>query len=331
MTFAILLSFCVFMMSLLGTRITIMALRQREAMLAPLRALKGHAAAKVPSGGGVTTVMALLIGLLVADAPYVVALSVLLLASVSLMDELIDVPGLVHVLIQFLAVLLPMELFSAPLLGDFLPPWADRAVVALLWLWFINVFEFMDGIDGITPTEMIAIGMGLVFVVVADEKFPSPLSMYGLVVFAVASGFLWWNWYPSKIRLGEVGTVPIGFLMGYVLLLAIEQGYWAAAAILPAYYMADASLTMLYRALKGKRALAKHGDYYYRRATAKGRKADTVCRYVFGLNLLLMLLATFSVINPEMAVWDVAVAYMAVFMVLGFFAYTPHNPEHEPF
>ncbi|NCY25491.1 MAG: hypothetical protein EBX37_11750 [Alphaproteobacteria bacterium] len=329
MTISIILALSAFLMTLLGTRITILALRQREAMLGVAQ-LPGSAKKPAPSGGGAVVVMVLIICLLVADINYGVVLSLFLLAAVSLLDGLIAVPLLIRLLVQLLAVLLSLELVP-PLFAGVLPGWADRTLVAVLWLWCINLFEFMDGIDGITPTEMVCIGIGLTLVAVFSDTFPSMLSTYGLIVFAAGWGFMWWNWYPSKIRLGEVGTVPIGFLMGYLLLLAAQQGYGYAALILPAYHISDATLTLLYRAAKGKRIWAKHSEYYYRTAVGKGRRPDTVVRYVFGLNILLILLATFTVINPELAIFYVGLAYMAVFMILGFFAYSPHNPRHEPF
>lgn len=329
MTFSIILALSAFLMTLLGTRITILALRQREAMLG-MQALPGQKPKAAPTGGGVAVVMAMIICLLVADINYGVVLSLFMLAAVSLLHGLIGVPLLVRLLVQLLAVLLSLELVP-PVFAEFLPGWAERGLVAVLWLWCINLFEFMDGIDGITPAEMLCIGLGLTLVSVFADDFPSVLSSYGLILFAAACGFMWWNWYPSKIRLGEVGTVPIGFLVGYLLLLAIHDGYGYAAAILPAYHISDATLTLLYRASKGKRAWAKHSEYYYRTAVGKGRRPDTVVRYVFGVNILLMLLAAFTVINPELALFYVGLAYMAVFMILGFFAYSPHNPRHEPF
>ena len=62
-----------------------------------------------------------------------------------------------------------------------------------------------------------------------------------------------------------------------------------------------------------------------------GRRHDTVARYIFGTNLLLILLATLSALDPDLAPsFYLAIAYMAVFMMLGFFAHTPHSPHHEP-
>lgn len=333
MTFYIVLSICGFLMSLLGTRITILALRQRQEMLEPFRQLgrKVKAPRPVPTGGGVAVVMSLIICLLVADVHYAIILSLFLLAAISLLDDLIGIPGLIHVLVQVLAVLIPMELFSQPFFGGMLPPWADRACAAMLWVWCINLFEFMDGVDGMTPTEMIGISFGLSLIAVLNDTFPTPLSTYGLVVFAIACGFMWWNWHPSKIRLGEVGTVPIGFIMGYLLLLALQDGYRYAAFILPAYYFSDAAITLVARALRGQHEPSDRPDYYYRKAISRGRRPDKVTRYVFGNNILLIALACFSVLSPELSLLYLGLSYMSVFMILGFFAYAPHNPRHEPF
>jgi UDP-N-acetylmuramyl pentapeptide phosphotransferase/UDP-N-acetylglucosamine-1-phosphate transferase len=131
--------------------------------------------------------------------------------------------------------------------------------------------------------------------------------------------------------LGEVGSAPIGFLLGYLLLLAITSGYAYAAVILPAYYLSDATITLLCVAYQGKKYWGGRPEHYYQQAVRKGRRHDTVVRYIFGVNMLLISLATFSVIDPVLAIFHVGLAYMAVFMMLGFFAHAPHNPQHEPF
>lgn len=332
MTFYIILSLSAFMVSLLGTRLTILALRKRPRPVRPSDLRKPRPA---PSGGGVAVVMGMIICLMVADMDYGVILSMFLLAALSLMDDIIGINLPVKLLVQVLAVLIPLGVMDvsllAPLFGDAFPGWLDKAVIAILWVWFINLFNFMDGIDGISATEMICISGGLVAITIVTSTFPTPLCTYSLIVLASAWGFIWWNWYPAKIRLGDVGSVPIGFLLGYLLLLAISSGYAYAAAILPAYYLADATITLFYRAWKGKRFFARHSEYYYQQAVLKGRRHDTVARYIFGVNLLLILLATFSVLNPELALFHLGLAYMAVFMMLGFFAYTAPNPRHEPF
>ena len=327
MTFYLILSLSAFLLSLLGTRVSILAARKHISSIDRY----GRPKRAIPGNGGIVLVMSLVICLLIADINYIVVLSLFLLAAISLLNEIIAVPAIVRALIYLIAVLLPLSLIRDPVFSALLPLWLDKAITAILWMWCIYAFNVMDGVDGITPTEMICIATGLALIVALTGVFPSALSVYCLVVMSAACGFFWWNWYPAKILLGEVGSAPIGFLIGYLLLMAIASGYGYAAAILPAYYLSDATIT-LYRKLSSN-ILAKGSPFqhYYQLAVRNGRSHESVVRYIFGANLILILLATFSVIYPELSLLCVIIAYSCAAVMLGFFAYTPHNPDHEPF
>jgi UDP-N-acetylmuramyl pentapeptide phosphotransferase/UDP-N-acetylglucosamine-1-phosphate transferase len=328
MTFYIILALSAFMISLLGTRLTILAFRKRTHFLDIPNARSNHKT-PTPKGGGIAVVFALIITLLVADISYGIVLSILILAAVSLLDDLIDVPQIIRLIVQFLAVSIPLALLTVPVFGDIFPLWLDKVITGLLWVWFINLFNFMDGIDGISPTEMICISLGFCLVAVFTDTFPDPLSTYSLLIYAAGSGFLWWNWHPARIFLGDVGSIPIGFLLGYLLLLAALSGYGYAALILPAYYLSDSTITLLRRLFTGKKIWQAHSEHYYQKAVRKGMKHDTVVKFIFGLNLLLILLAVIATINPEIAIFELAMAYTSVFMVLGYFAHghAKHKPE----
>jgi UDP-N-acetylmuramyl pentapeptide phosphotransferase/UDP-N-acetylglucosamine-1-phosphate transferase len=329
-TFYIVLALSTFVLTLVGTRLTIEALRKRTVLLDHPNLRSNHVT-PTPRGGGIAVVFMLVIGLLIADINYGIVLAVLLLAAVSLMDDIIGVPALVRFLVQVMAVSIPLSMLHHPVLSEFLPGWLDTLLLAILWIWFTNLFNFMDGIDGISAAEMIAIGAGLVLITSLAGSFPDALSAYSLVIAAAACGFLWWNWHPAKIFLGDVGSIPIGFLLGYILLLAMQEGYGYAVAILPAYYLSDSTITLLKRLWRGKKIWVAHSEHYYQQAVRKGRRHDAVVRYISGINLLLALLATMSVIEPAIAMFNLAMAYTSVFMLLGFFAHTDHKPHHEHF
>ena len=88
----------------------------------------------------------------------------------------------------------------------------------MLWVWFVNLFNFMDGIDGIAGSEAAAIGLGLLLfaVGVGRDRGDSPRSAPRSL--PRRSGFLVWNWAPARIFLGDVGSVPLGYLLGFLLL-----------------------------------------------------------------------------------------------------------------
>lgn len=330
MTFYILLALSSFLLTLLGTRVTIITLRQRVRPIDPASIRAGYK--KPPlTGGGVAVVMALIICMLVADIDYSVILAMFLLAATAMLGELIDIPLPVRLGVQLLSVMIGMHGVALPSLGGLLPLWLCKTLIAGAWIWFINLFDLMDGVDGISPTEMVGIGMGICLIgAMSGHAFPDPLSTYALIVGASGCGFLWWNWHPAKILLGETGAAPIGFLLGYLLLLAAVSGYPYAALILPAYHVSDATITLIRRMVKSK-TLRGRGDYYYMRGMRAGRQPDAVVRYIFGVNFLLINLAVFSVLDPELAVVYVGLAYATVFMILGFFAHTQHDPAYEPF
>jgi UDP-N-acetylmuramyl pentapeptide phosphotransferase/UDP-N-acetylglucosamine-1-phosphate transferase len=325
MIFYIVLGISAFLFSLLGTRIAIATLRERQV---PLAAPSNHIA-PTPRGGGIVVVFSLLICLAQLDVGYSIMFSLLMLTAFSLLGDLMRVPQSARLIAQAFAVCIPLSAMPLHIAPDFIPMWATKLCIGVLWVWFINLFKFMDGIDGLTSAVMIGIGGGLCLLVALTGRFPDPLLTYGLVLVCAASGFLWWNWHPAKIFLGEVGSTPLGLFCFYLLLLAADSGYAFSAAILPAYYFCDGTITILRRLWKRKKIWGVHNDYYYKRAVRAGRSHASVARYVFGINILLTMLAIFSALNPETGLINLATAYATVFILLGFFAHTPHDPDHE--
>ncbi|MCH7485609.1 MAG: glycosyltransferase family 4 protein [Proteobacteria bacterium] len=154
-----------------------------------------------------------------------------------------------------------------PYFGGLLPPALDPLAAGLLWLWFVNLFNFMDGIDGIAGVETACLGAGAAVVALIAGLDLHP---FGLTAAAAALGFLWWNRPPARIFLGDVGSVPLGFLLGWLLLSLAASGQWAAALILPLYYLADATITLLLRVLRGETVWQAHHQHFYQRAVGRG-------------------------------------------------------------
>ncbi|MGQ9370043.1 MraY family glycosyltransferase [Azospirillum sp. ST 5-10] len=173
------------------------------------------------------------------------------------------------------------------------PWWLDRAVAGVAWLWFVNLFNFMDGIDGMAGSEAACVGGGLALVAALaglDAAFP----LYGLAVAGAALGFLGWNWHPAKVFMGDVGSVPLGYLLGWLLLSAAGAGLWEAALLLPLYFLADATITLLRRAAAGKRLWQAHREHFYQKAVQRGRRHDRVVQAALAANAVLAALAVLS-------------------------------------
>jgi UDP-N-acetylmuramyl pentapeptide phosphotransferase/UDP-N-acetylglucosamine-1-phosphate transferase len=191
----------------------------------------------------------------------------------------------------------------------------DHVAAVLLWAWFINLYNFMDGIDGITCVETIAIGIGVVLVArYANDH--TDIAAPALALCAGALGFLRWNWPRGSIFLGDVGSVPLGFLSGWLLLLLATDGQWAPALILGLYYLADASVTLLRRLFRGERVWQAHRSHFYQRALAPDNDHRAVLWLIIGGDVVLLLLALLAIRLPRVAVVVAVLAVTSLLMQL---------------
>jgi UDP-N-acetylmuramyl pentapeptide phosphotransferase/UDP-N-acetylglucosamine-1-phosphate transferase len=198
-----------------------------------------------------------------------------------------------------------------------LPPVLDYALTALLWLWFVNLFNFMDGIDGITGGQTASIGFGAALVAFASADPNSGALPLGLALGAVALGFLAWNWAPAKLFLGDVGSVPLGYLAGWLLLSMAGDGHWAPALILPLYYLVDATITLLRRAARFERIWQAHREHFYQRAVQAGLGHGAVVLRILGADVLLIGLAVLGLDWPWIATVLALVVVTALLWELG--------------
>jgi UDP-N-acetylmuramyl pentapeptide phosphotransferase/UDP-N-acetylglucosamine-1-phosphate transferase len=261
-------------------------------------------------GAGWAGALALLPG---ADlgAPGVMAAGAAALAVASFVDDLRGVPIAARLLLQILAVCGALAALPADALvfQGLLPGLLDRVLTGLAWLWFVNLFNFMDGIDGLSGVEAAAVGFGAALIAWLVGSFAAV--GLGVTLGAAALGFLAWNWYPARVFLGDVGSVPLGFALGWLLIQLAVDGAWAAALILPAYYWTDASLTLLQRLARGEAIWRPHRDHFYQRAVRQGMTHADVARQVLAADLILIALAYLSLQVPASVALGLAILPVA--------------------
>jgi UDP-N-acetylmuramyl pentapeptide phosphotransferase/UDP-N-acetylglucosamine-1-phosphate transferase len=225
--------------------------------------------------------------------------AVILLAVVGAVDDVRHLSPLPRLLLQSLAIGivvagLPQELRVVPML-----PWGFERVCLLFGaLWFVNLTNFMDGIDWMTVAEAVPITTAIVLLGLLGAVGALPTLM-ALALLGAMLGFAPFNKPVAKLFLGDVGSLPIGLLLAWLLLRLAANGYLAAALLLPLYYLADATLTLLGRLVAGERVWQAHRSHFYQRALDRGFTVPEVVTRVCVVNLALAALAVMTVTEPS--------------------------------
>ncbi len=269
--------------------------------------------APTPQGGGVAVVLggfaALLAVSLLGQAQGLATLAplgvaVALLMGLGVVDDIRSLPALPRLALQAVAVVtvvatMPAELRALPIV----PLVVERSVEAIALLWFVNLVNFMDGIDWITVAETVPVAAG-VYILSLFGAVPQTAALVALALVGAVLGFAPFNRPVAKLFLGDGGSLPIGLTMGWLLLQLAGSGHLAAALLLPLYYLADATITLARRGARGERIMEAHRSHFYQIATTRGFSVMDVVKRVFAANLLLLWLAVVTVLLDS-AVFDV--------------------------
>jgi UDP-N-acetylmuramyl pentapeptide phosphotransferase/UDP-N-acetylglucosamine-1-phosphate transferase len=287
------------------------------ALLYPL--LKRYALAKpnprsshstpTPQGAGIAVIAAMFVAVGIAlslrwfgpilDSQLRVLIpAVVAMACVGAIDDIRPLPVGSRLLPQVIIVAvviftLPDHLRIVPLL----PWWPERLLLVLGGLWFVNLVNFMDGLDWMTAAEVIPVAATLA-VIGGLGGLPPQAIVVSLALCGAMIGFAYFNRPIAKLFLGDVGSLPIGLLLGWLLLLVATRGYLAAATVMPLYYLADATITLLRRLIDGELVWQAHRKHFYQIATERGFTVTEVVGWVFAANLGLCALALWTVIAP---------------------------------
>ncbi|WP_316976029.1 MraY family glycosyltransferase [Shumkonia mesophila] len=307
---------------LAGTRLVLATLRRRAILDHPNE--RSSHRVPTPRGGGLAVVPVLVAAWIGAAAwgvappapVFVLGGLALALGALSWVDDLKSLPPVWRLLGQAAAVAVALIAVPppGPYFGGLLPGPLDTAAAGLLWIWYINLFNFMDGIDGLSGVEAATTGAGVAVVATLVGLGPA-LPAFGLTLAAAAVGFLWWNWQPARIFLGDVGSVPLGFAIGWLLLTMAAHGQAAAALILALYYLTDATLTLGRRVLRRERIWRPHREHFYQRAVGEGASHARVSVSVLVVDGLLVGLAAAAALGWEGLALAGAVPVVAALLV----------------
>lgn len=237
------------------------------------------------------------------------SVAVIGLAVLGAIDDIRPLPVLPRLGLQFAAAALLVAAVPASMRAlSPIPSLIESVILTVGLVWFVNLTNFMDGIDGITVAEMTPIA-GVIVLASLAGVVPWPGGVLASALAGALLAFAPWNRHVARLFLGDVGSLAIGALVGWLLILLAGNGDLAAALILPMYYLADATLTLWRRYRRGERLTDAHRTHYYQRATTQaGRRIPDVTRAVLLANLMLAGLALLTLTAQSVVIDGIALA-----------------------
>lgn len=250
----------------------------------------------------------------------------LLVAMVGLLDDMYHLPAALRLSIQSsvcLVLFLGLSRLPLPDIPNILifPFWLTVTIVVFAGTWWINLFNFMDGIDGLAAIQAIFM---LAAAAVLSAEFYTEASttavwLWMVCLAAATLGFLIHNWAPAKIFMGDVGSTFLAFMILFFALLTLSIGWlnYQAWAILAAVFTTDATITLLRRILGGQNWLEAHRSHAYQILSRRWQSHQKVTLLVLAINLVwLFPLALLCSIYPLESWWWLAIAYTPLIIIV---------------
>lgn len=274
---------------------------KRYSVLAIPNVRSNHKVA-IPTGGGLAIVITIMAFSFVyyfisgdIKAIYFIS-SVLIVAAVSFRDDVKDLPIMPRVICQFIAIILMIKSFDVEL------KLASVLILSFGTFLFINFYNFMDGIDGSATCEAIHIAGTSLIIAALTKVIPSEVILICAILCGACLGFLIFNWHPAKIIMGDVGSISLGIICCWILINLALKGYTTAAFIMPLYFVADSSITILRRLFRGEKIWLPHSEHFFQQAVRRGKTHSQVVKKIIVSNLLLSIFSVVSIFYPVIAV-----------------------------
>lgn len=265
---------------------------------------RSHSVA-TPRGGGIAIVISLLVTAGVAmwawpeatPSLLVASLGLVLVAGIGWWDDHKPLPAMRRLLVHFIAAALLAGLVKVN--GG---SWLLSTLVLLFTASLINIWNFMDGINGIAASQAVVAMLGLAPVL------PWPYSLAAVALGLACLGFLPFNFPRARIFMGDVGSGALGYAVAAVLALASVRTdiNWILLLVPVSPFLVDAGFTLLARIISGQRWMEPHTQHVYQRAVQAGASHPQVTGMYFALGLFSI--TVFNVCSNLQPRWEAAVA-----------------------
>ena len=263
-------------------------------------------------GWGIVPTAAILIG---AAAPrlWLPALLAVLLAALSQIDDRRGLPARVRFGGHVAAVVALLVAYPTDV------PWWALTAIGFLLVWLVNLYNFMDGSDGLAG-GMALFGFGGYSLVSLTSAHPDlTLAMACASVAGAAAGFLLFNFHPARIFLGDAGSIPLGFLAGALGYWGWRNDVWPIwfPAVVFSPFIGDASVTLLKRMVRGEKFWQAHREHYYQRMVQSGLGHASTARIWYLFMVAGIMVAKWAVGYAAVQQWLLVVIWAIVLVVAG--------------
>ena len=263
-------------------------------------------------GWGIVPVAVLAI-LLTGPSLWCVAVAAAFLAAVSQIDDRRGLPARVRFAAHLVAVAGFVAVYPAPV------PWWVLAVLSFCMLWLVNLYNFMDGADGLAG-GMALFGFGGYAVAAGIGAHPlADLALACAAVAGAALGFLLFNFHPARIFLGDAGSISLGFLAGALGYWGWLRGAWPIwfPALVFAPFITDATVTLMRRLFRGEKFWQAHREHYYQRMVRSGMGHARTATAWYAVMAAGIMIALCLLGRSPAVQWCVVAAWIVVLCLLG--------------
>lgn len=303
---ASLIALAVSVISWLTIKFLIGFLHSRDLLDRPNERTLHHGA--VPRGGGIVIAGSILAGALAmalvsGRVAFFGGLGLLVFgwAALAWRDDLQDLSPRFRLIAQTVLALLTISAFGWINTFAGIPlGWFGAVLTVLGIVWLANLYNFMDGMDGLAASQSIiaSITLSFWFYMAANTE----LAIICLVAAASSYAFLLWNWHPAKIFMGDVGSITLGaFFATLIVIAANRHGFSVISMLLIfAVFIADATITIVLRAKRGEKVWLPHRSHFYQRLAHTGISHAKIVSAAITLMVLCSLISTITVLYHDM-------------------------------
>jgi Fuc2NAc and GlcNAc transferase len=266
-----------------------------------------------PHGGGIALSLTWFIGLIylyfvgqIESSLFYALLLGSIISVVSFFDDIYELSPKLRLMVQSLVSIGGLYFlggFEGLTFGifDIQNPILTNIFAFFMIIWFINLYNFLDGINGYAGSQSVFLALAG-FVLFGGNHF--------LVLAVAVLGFLYWNWNKAKIFMGDVGSTLLGYNVAIftIYYANIESSNFWIWVILFGIFLFDATVTLIRRKLNGEKITQAHKKHAYQRLTQSGWSHYKVTNYSIGLNLVLFFIVYF--------ISNIFVAFAFAFIVL---------------